>query len=170
MKKIYVLAAAALLALTVFRFSPDASEASAPNESSKTVTTAYVDHVAKQNNSYSLSIDPIHWYEGKDAVAPFLEREGDSGLDAPPDDYYIVNDETDLTELPVAADAEVLMQIYNRTGNVLEADIVWNEPISLDQFIHLLESNDESLDIKQFPYHLTIENGQIVKIVQQFIP
>jgi hypothetical protein len=170
MKKWYVLAAAAMIGLTVLRFSPDESSASAPVEPSPAASTAYIDHVAKENNSYVLSIDTIDWYEGEDAVQPFLEREGDSGLDGPPDGYYIVNDETELTKLPIASDAEVLMQIYNRTGNVLEVDIVWNESISLDTFIGLLEANDEALDVKNFPYHLTVRDGQIVKIVQQFIP
>lgn len=169
MKKYAIIAVVAIACLTAFSFAPTGGREYVPVEQTPDMETGYIENVHKMNDHYLLSIDQVDWYEGEAAVQKFLEREADSGLDGPPDDYYIINDEETLHDLPIASDAEVLMQIYNRTGNVLEADIVWNEPISVDKFIDLLSTEDD-LDIKGFPYHLTVKDGEIIRIVQQFVP
>jgi hypothetical protein len=61
------------------------------------------------------------------------------------------------------------MQIYNRTGNIAEADIVWDERITIEKFIELINMEDD-LQLKNFPYHLTVKDGEIVRIVQQYVP
>ncbi|MNV61925.1 hypothetical protein D3C71_1544520 [compost metagenome] len=109
------------------------------------------------------------WYEGKEAEQAFAQYEPDAGIDGPPDGYYIVNDDEKLQKYPLANDVEVLMQIYDHTGNVEDIDISWNEHISLQKFAQLFE-HTELLDVRDFPYHLTIENGQVTRIVQQYIP
>jgi hypothetical protein len=169
MKKYAIIAVVAVACLTAFSFAPTGSREYVPVEQSADMETGYIKSVQKKDDHYVLSIDHIDWYEGKAAVEKFLEREGDSGLDGPPDGYYIVNDDNALHDLPIAADAKVLMQIYNRTGNIVEADTIWNEQISIDKFVKLLSTEDD-LDIKDFPYHLTVKDGEIVKIVQQFVP
>jgi hypothetical protein len=169
MKKYALIAVIAIACLTAFSFAPTGGREYKPVEQTPNMETGYIENVQKQNNHYVLSIDQIDWFEGQQAVDKFLELEGDSGLDGPPDGYYIVNDDETLHELPIADDAKVLMQIYNRTGNVNEADIVWNEPITVEKFIELLGTEDD-LNIKSFPYHLTVKDGEIVQIVQQYIP
>lgn len=169
MKKYIMAAAVTLVCLTAFSFAPAIGREYAPVEKTPETTTAFIEHASEKNGRYVLTVDQIEWYEGEEAVEHFLEREADSGLDGPPDGYYIVDDEAALTELPVADDAEVLMQIYNRTGDAAEADIVWNEPISLDKFIGLLQTEDV-LSALDFPYHLTVKEGIVTRIVQQYIP
>ncbi|WP_419873471.1 hypothetical protein [Candidatus Pristimantibacillus sp. PTI5] len=169
MKKYAMIAVVAIACLTAFSFAPTGGRDYTPVEPTPDLESGYIDSVVKRDQQYLLTIDQIDWYEGEQAVAKFLEREGDSGLDGPPDGYYIINDADNLHELPLAENAEVLMQIYNRTGNVAEADIVWNEPISVDKFIELLDTEDD-LDIKGFPYHMTVKDGEIVRIVQQYVP
>lgn len=75
----------------------------------------------------------------------------------------------ETVEYPVAKNAEVLMQIYDRTGRIEDIQVKWNEPVSLEKFGRLFGDND-LIDLSRFPYHLTIEGGQVVRIVQQFIP
>ncbi|MNJ68129.1 hypothetical protein D3C77_643490 [compost metagenome] len=113
--------------------------------------------------------DPILWYEGQEAEAVFAKYEPGAGIDGPPDGYYIINEDGDLTSYPVAHDAEVRMQIYDRTGNIEDIEIFWNEQISVEKFEGLFD-HIEGLDIRDFPYHLTIEDGQITRIVQQYVP
>jgi len=130
---------------------------------------AYLGEIYQEDGLYYAYADFIDWYEGEEADRIFLEREADSGLDGAPDGYYIVNDDTTEEKLKLAPDAQVYMQLYNRTGDAAEADTVWNEQIDLDKFVSLL-AEDSEIDLRDFPYHLTVENGVVVKITQQFIP
>jgi hypothetical protein len=61
------------------------------------------------------------------------------------------------------------MQIYDHSGNIEDLDIQWNEAITLQQFIDQFNKTD-IIDLSQFPYHLTIQDGVITSIVQQYIP
>jgi hypothetical protein len=131
--------------------------------------TSYIDQIYQENGQTYIKADFIEWYEGEEANKIFREREQDPEMTEAPDGYYIVNDDTQLQTLQIASDAKVYMQIYNRTGNVDEASTKWNEEISVAKFVSLL-SDESEMSMKGFPYHLTIENGIIVKITQQFIP
>ncbi|MEF2966820.1 hypothetical protein V3851_13340 [Paenibacillus sp. M1] len=131
--------------------------------------TVYIDRLHLQANGGDIYVDPIRWYTGKEADDVFAKYEPDAGIDGPPDGYYIVNEDERLEHYPVAKDAEVRMQIYDHTGNIADLDIVWNEKVSLQQFGELLR-HKEVLDLTLFPYHLTVENGRITKIVQQYVP
>ncbi|MNW23457.1 hypothetical protein D3C74_01600 [compost metagenome] len=123
----------------------------------------------EENGTVYVQADRIEWYEGEAAHEIFREREGDSEMTEAPDNYYIVNDQIENEQLPIAADAKVIMQIYDRTGQLEDVQVNWNEEVPLQTFVDGFE-NKERLDLGDFPYHITIENGQIVKIVQQFIP
>ncbi|MNV77270.1 hypothetical protein D3C71_1706790 [compost metagenome] len=61
------------------------------------------------------------------------------------------------------------MQIFDHTGNIEDLDIQWNEAVTLQQFIDQFNKTD-IFDLSQFPYHLTIQDGVITSIVQQYIP
>jgi hypothetical protein len=131
---------------------------------------AFIDRIYQQDGKEYIQADFIEWYEGEAANEVFRQRESDSGMTEAPDGYYIVNDDPQLETVEIDKDAKVYMQIYNRTGNVEEADTVWNEQISLDQFVAMLNDSESEMNLKQFPYHFTMENGTISKITQQFIP
>jgi hypothetical protein len=130
---------------------------------------AYIDAIYQQNGKIYVTADFIDWYEGEEANKIFREIEKDPEMTEAPDGYYIVNDDIQLQTIEVAADAEVLMQIYNRTGNLDEANTNWNEEMTVTKFISLF-SDDSEMNLKDFPYHLSIQDGHIVKITQQFIP
>ncbi|MNP50322.1 hypothetical protein D3C76_1445820 [compost metagenome] len=61
------------------------------------------------------------------------------------------------------------MQIFDHTGNMDDLDINWNESITLQQFMDQFNKTDV-IDLSQFPYHITIQDGVITSIVQQYIP
>ncbi|WP_240703155.1 hypothetical protein [Cohnella luojiensis] len=130
---------------------------------------AYVDRIYQENGKSYMDADFIEWYEGEEANKKFREIEQDPEMTEAPDGYYIVNDDEELKKLEIASDAKVFMQIYDRTGNIEEAGTEWNEEISVEKFISLF-SDDSEMNMKDFPYHLTVENDKIVKITQQFIP
>jgi hypothetical protein len=131
--------------------------------------TAYINQIVERNGKVTIDADNIQWFEGEQANQKFREIEKDPDMTEAPDGYYIVNDDTTVRTLEVADNATVLMQIYNRTGNIDEADIVWNEQITLGKFVDILK-DDSEWDLKDFPYHLIVKNGVVVQIVQQYIP
>lgn len=131
--------------------------------------TVYLHDVQMSQSGGTLLADPIQWYEGEQANQVFAEREPNAGIDGPPDGYYIVNDEEEQIAYSVAADAEVRLQIYDRTGQGGDINIQWNEAVSPQQFSKLFHQT-ERLDLGWFPYHLTITEGQVVRIVQQYVP
>ncbi|WP_211745800.1 hypothetical protein [Paenibacillus sp. Marseille-Q4541] len=134
-----------------------------------TKETIYVTNLVNEAGQLTILADDIDWFEGKAADEALVEHEPNAGIDYAPDGYYIVNDDQSIQELKIAPDAEVLVQIYDRTGNPEDIDLNWNEKISLEKFIQLYE-NKENLDMSQFPYHVTIQDGEVIQIVQQYIP
>lgn len=135
--------------------------------------TVYINQVQTKgegtNQETTLVVDEIDWFEGEEAVQAFLKHEPDAGIDAPPNGYYIVNDLEESAGYPVSPDAEVLMQIYDHTGDISDLDIQWNEAITLNKFTKLFNQTDV-LDLGEFPYHITVQDGKITSIVQQYIP
>lgn len=170
MKKYVLIAVLILACLTAFSFAPAGGRDYVPVTKTANLKTGYVQQVVKNGSKYMIAIDEVKWYEGEEATKQFLAREGDSELDGPPDGYYIIDDEKVVSEYPIADDAEVFMQLYNRTGNAFEADIIWNEPITITKFYELMNTQDDMLDPKEFPYHLTVKDGEVVRIVQQYVP
>lgn len=141
----------------------------AAEKSSSSTLTVYINQLNIGKVGGVVTVDPIQWYEGEAAEVAFLEHEPDAGIEGPPDGYYIVNDDEELTRYPIAQYAEVLMQIYDRTGKVEDMDIKWNESISLEKFAGNFARND-LIDLSQFPYQVTVKDGEVVRIVQQYIP
>ncbi|WP_234405441.1 hypothetical protein [Paenibacillus sp. IHBB 10380] len=141
-----------------------------PVEPKDDTSTAMITSIVQENGHLYIEADHIQWYEGEAANEKFLEREQDTGdMTGPPDGYYVINDDPQLQKLEVAADAEVLMQIYDHDGTYESIQVEWNEPVSLHKF-EAIYHNNELLDASVFPYHLTVNDGKVVKIVQQFIP
>lgn len=131
--------------------------------------TAYVNDIQQENGKVYLVVDKIGWYQGKEADEIFEQRNPDAGIDGAPDGYYIVNDSREQEKVEVSANTEVLMQLYDRDGTMQGTDIQWNEPVTLAKFESLYE-NKQILDLAVFPYHVTVQDGKVTKIVQQYIP
>lgn len=94
----------------------------------------YINGLEIRDGKVYLQVDPIEWYEGEEANQVFREREQDPEMTEALDGYYIVNDTEEQIELPVAEDAEVLLQLYDHTGRYEDAQISWNQLVSLDKF------------------------------------
>lgn len=134
-----------------------------------TKETIYITNINNIEGQLEIQADDIEWFEGKAADEALVKNEPNAGIDYAPDGYYIVNDDPSTYELKISPDAEVLVQIYDRTGQPEDIDINWNEKISLEKFIALYNQK-ENLDMSQFPYHVTVQDGEVIQIVQQYIP
>lgn len=129
----------------------------------------YIHSLDIRDGQLYLDVDPITWYEGEEADKVFRERVQDPEMTEAPDGYYIVNDTEEHITLSVDEHAEILLQIYDRTGQWEDVQIVWNEKVALSRFGELF-ANDELVDMKWFPYHITVKDGVVVKVIQQYIP
>ncbi|WP_339157914.1 hypothetical protein MKX50_23635 [Paenibacillus sp. FSL W8-0186] len=163
-----------VLIVVMSSFSTSSSGAAepryAPVEQTPDTKVVYIEQLnTVANGKHELVADEIQWYEGEAAEQAFLEHEPDAGIDGPPDGYYIVNEDHELTSYKVAQDVKILMQIYDRTGDVEDMDIRWGELITLEQFQNILQ-NTEWIDVRDFPFHITVKDGLIVEMVQQYIP
>ncbi|QHW31327.1 hypothetical protein GZH47_10970 [Paenibacillus rhizovicinus] len=141
----------------------------APVKQTPDMITVYIHGIENQDGRETLQADPIQWFEGKAADEEFLKDEPDSGLDGAPDGYYIVNDDQKLETLEIDPHAAVYMQIYDRTGSLVNVTTEWNQSVSLEKF-KAIYRNNAIVDVSEYPYHLTLKDGKVVRIVQQFVP
>ncbi|GGO06281.1 hypothetical protein [Saccharibacillus kuerlensis] len=135
--------------------------------------TIFINSVEKNDTgALQLETDRIDWYTGEEADKLFLEENPDAAeeIGGAPDGYYIVNEDISEVTMETAPNAEVLMQLYDRTGNYEDMEINWDELITLDKFEAQYNNPLGLLDLSAFPYHITVKDGVIVKIVQQYIP
>lgn len=140
-----------------------------PVEKTFNQEAVFINSIQVENGNVYLNVDPIQWYEGDEADAVFRQREQDPEMTEAPDGYYIVNDEKEQVVLPVKEDAEVQLQLYDHTGRMEDAQIIWNQQVGLEKFLSVYDKKD-IVDMGWFPYHITIEDGKIVKIIQQYTP
>ncbi|MEK3987155.1 hypothetical protein MHB77_27910 [Paenibacillus sp. FSL K6-3166] len=171
-KSAYVLPVVVLLFLSLITTASTVGTRVDAQDSAKTQQqTVYIHTIQSESGKLSITADEINWYQGADADRVFAERdpEGAAEIGGAPDGYYVVNDVDTLTTYPIADNATVTMQIFDHTGNIEDLDIQWNEAITLEQFIDQFNKTD-IFDLSQFPYHLTIQDGVITSIVQQYIP
>ncbi|WP_046227825.1 hypothetical protein [Paenibacillus dauci] len=132
--------------------------------------TVFINEIKRDSNGeFNLTIDPINWYTGEAANKVFAKENPDSGIDGAPDGYYITNTDTTTFNYTAPASAQVLMQIYDHTGSWQDIDTKWNEPVSMSKLNAIFQKPD-LLDPTVFPYHITVKDGAVVKIVQQYIP
>lgn len=174
MKKITLFATlmiAVLLSMSTSASAVGTDKEYTPVPPSEDTVTAMISSIKQVNGQIVIQADPIEWYEGAAADQKFMEREKEAAeeLGGAPDGYYIVNDDPTLQTYDIAPDAQVLMQLYDHDGTYEGMDIQWNEAVSLDKYLAIM-NNDRLMDMKSFPYHLTIQDGKVVKIVQQYIP
>lgn len=171
-KSAYVLPIVVLLFLSLITTaSTGGTRVDAQDTNQTQQQTVYIHTIQSDNGKLSITADEINWYQGADADRIFAERdpEGAAEIGGAPDGYYIVNDVDTLATYPIADNATVSMQIFDHTGNLEDLDIHWNESITLEQFVDHFNTTD-IIDLSQFPYHITLQDGVITSIVQQYVP
>ncbi|WP_138495628.1 hypothetical protein [Paenibacillus pinistramenti] len=148
-----------------------ADSAKAAKAETAATFTAYIHSIKQVNGEVRMTVDPIGWYQGEAANVIFKQEdpEGYAELGGTPDDYYIVNKSEENIIYVVKSDAAVLMQLYERDGDGENADIQPDEALSLSQFTNVFNKGG-LIDPADFPYHITVQDGKVVKIVQQYIP
>ncbi len=84
--------------------------------------------------------------------------------DCLPNGYFILNATQRDEQIAVSPSAEVIMQTYNMS----ETGEVRDYPISLTEFARLI--NDPDLHFSKLPYTITVEDGEVTRVAEVYIP
>lgn len=128
----------------------------------------YVKKVYAKGGKNYLGIDYIQWFTG-DAAEKAMREDGEcspGGECLVLNDYYIRNVNPLIRTFETAPGVKIFMQTYDieNTG-----DIQWNREITLTQFKNIFTAKPSS-HLKDVPYIVEIENKQITKITEQYVP
>jgi hypothetical protein len=106
-----------------------------------------------------VTCDVIQFYFGDDAAR---EAARDHKESPPPNDYYIRNVNRRLRSLPVRSDAMITVNTLTAgsTGSAIK-----NVAVQLDRLDILLNSRHSGP-----PFWITVRNGQVTRIAEQYIP
>jgi hypothetical protein len=105
-----------------------------------------------------ITFDLIQFYQGEDATR---EAAKDHQESPPPNDYYIRNTNPRLRTLPVTSDAAITCNTLTAgyTGSATK-----NVAVPLDRLRIVLLGKSSP------PFWITVRNGQVVKIAEQYLP
>ena len=106
----------------------------------------------------TVTFDLLQWFEGE-AAAKAAAEDGEES--PPPNDYYIRNVNSRLRTLPVRSGAPI-------TVNVLAAQSTGSSTkdvsVTLDELASYFPNSGTA------PFWITVEQGQVTKVAQQFLP
>jgi multidrug efflux pump subunit AcrA (membrane-fusion protein) len=112
-----------------------------------------------------LVADVIQWLTGDAANEAAVEEGFIEEGDSVPNDYYIVNDNPMLRTLTIAPDVEVTLATWDCEN------IPTEKRVSIERFVALFNGIGECIDnLLVNPYWLTVEDGTIVAIEEQYRP
>jgi hypothetical protein len=106
----------------------------------------------------TITFDLIQFFTGDAATKAAAEDDEES---PPPNDYYIRNVNPRLRTLPVAADAPITVNVLaaQSTGSATK-----DVPVTLAKLAGYFPNRGTA------PFWITVEQGQVTKIAQQFLP
>lgn len=114
----------------------------------------------------AILFDDATWLSGREGEDAAIEAglcTEETRNECLPNDFFILNEDMETLRVPVAEDAEVVMETY-RTGEPGDA----GEELSIEDFTVLI--NNEELHWSELPYHVTVEDGDVVRIEEQYVP
>jgi len=108
-----------------------------------------------------LIVDYAELFTGDEAAAAAAAHGSES---PPPNDHYIVNDNTKLRTLP--ANPNMTVKVISASDGMVSGGYAMPFGEWYDVLIGMSSSNF----VKDMPYWITIENGTIVAVEEQFLP
>ncbi|MFD0050920.1 hypothetical protein ACFVHQ_16540 [Actinomycetes bacterium NPDC127524] len=133
--------------------------------SSSTNATTYFTSMNSTSKGVTAKADYIQWYRGERASQ---EAQKDhecywyKGKCYVPDDYYIRNVNKKIRSLKISKSAVITMVTYQ----IEKTNDIKKQRISLSAFTKEMTKKR----YRYIPFHITVKNGVIVKITEQFIP
>jgi hypothetical protein len=125
----------------------------------------FITDVTGYRGNFKLDFDEARMLTGEEAIEAAIldgvcreeEREN-----CTPNDYYIQNEIREEVEYRIANDVLITMVTY-RSGEPTETEV-----LTIFEFQDLIE--DENAHWKNLPYHLTVVDGDVTEIREQYLP
>ncbi|MBU1177588.1 hypothetical protein KJ903_00035 [Patescibacteria group bacterium] len=127
----------------------------------------YITKVYDKDGKRYLDIDYIQWLTGEDAKQAMVE---DGLCESVADcvvtnDYHIKNQNSKIRTFEISTDTKIYMQ----TLDIETKGINWDQEITYDIFKGLFAT--EVIEQQQYiPYHISIKDGIVIEIAEQYIP
>jgi len=112
----------------------------------------YIKNLTDTDGAYSMTINYVQWTSCKNC----------------PDDYSLTNTNTKLRTFPIAANAAVLLQTYSHGAT--NGNFNWNQMVSLSDFAAIFAHPMNDYTATRLLYWITIKNGTVTNIVEQYQP
>jgi hypothetical protein len=109
--------------------------------------------VKKIDGDTAVTMDLVEFLTGDAAAKAWKKKYPDSDEDVPPNDYFIVNDNTKVRVLPLAS--SVVVKVVSPDSPVADKKI---PPADLDEFLD------------NIMFWFTVKGGKVSQIEQQFLP
>jgi len=114
-----------------------------------------------EGSTPELIVDYAQLLTGDEAVAAATAAGAES---PPPNDYFIVNDNTKLRTLP--ADPKMTVKVVSKSDGMVSGGY----SMAFGEWYDVLIGMSGSSFVKDMPYWITIEDGTIVAIEEQYLP
>lgn len=122
----------------------------------------FIEKVTIKSSTSYITADYAQFLTG-DAAAEAATAAGDES--PPPNDYYIVNENEKLRTLPVDGSVKVLLSTWEPHFNVD------GYPVAFSEWRDMINGvNDDFPRATMVPYWITIKNGKVTKIAEQYLP
>lgn len=141
--------------------TPDTGPADAVTPAPSERVPAFVESVRTEAGATILTVDYIQFLTGDEAAAAASDRGDES---PPPNDYYIVNDNTRLREFTVQ-DGISVITVVNDDGTSDPG----GHALTLDEWVTRLSGPNGDAFRSSF-YWLTVSGDTITTIEQQYLP
>ena len=129
----------------------------------------YIKKVYEKGGRNFMDIDYIQWFSG-DRALEAMREDGECEVNDlecyPPNGYYIRNVNSKIRTYPISDNVKIYMQTYRleEAGN-----ITWDKEITFNEFKNIYTTQDYP-HLREVPYWVEIESGEIVKITEQYVP
>jgi type II secretory pathway pseudopilin PulG len=136
----------------------EATPASAEREDSTTLKKfAFVNKAYTQGSTVWLALDYASFVTDPDSIKAATKKTGDEY--PPPNDYYIYNPSAKLREFRMADDAAIKIMLYGPEDT---------ETLSPEEFVIAFADNTDQ--VADAGYWVTIEDGRVTRLVEQWTP
>lgn len=125
----------------------------------------YIKEISLLGSTYFMKIDYADWGGCKDAKDC-------------PNDYSIENKSTDLRTLPISNDVRIELQTFSHQNSGIDkGNYNWGQLVGLEPFKRIIDGTliSEEPYATNFkdaliPFWITIKNGKVIEIVEQYQP
>lgn len=133
-------------------------------------TLGYIKEITLKDSQQYLRFEPAEWLTSLDGSCAFEEDRNKSPNlpECNPNGFLVVKSNAEK-ELTLSENTEAFMQTLNRDN---QRNYVWDEKVSLEKLEQIIENpvGDHEKIYKNLPFWLEIENNEIKRITEQYLP